>query len=219
VVLNWEGGRWAHKYDVYFGSGENNLSLIAANVITGTLGTDGSESYQVSGLQSGVYCWRIVGKTMANQTAAGLTWCFNSSNTAAPTPSPTPSMQLLLDATGPAADQLASLNSALFVRDPFPVVNAPDALNLGSDRNTRVIVFVSNLQLAQSEPATAVVVNLVDGNNQTYDVPAESVRVIDNAGFTQVIFRLPDNLSAGPCTVTLKAHGQISNSGTIRIRI
>lgn len=220
TMLNWEGGRWAHKYDVYFGPGENNLSLIAANVITGTLGTDGSESYPVSGLQSGFYCWRIVGKTMANQTAAGQTWCFNSSSTApAPTPSPTPPapMQLLLDATGPAVDQLASLNSALFVRDPFPVMNGADALNLGSDRNTRVIVFVRNLPLAQSEPATAVVVNLVDGNNQIYDVPAESVRVIDSAAFTQVIFRLPDNLAAGTCTVTLKAHGQNSNSGTIRI--
>src|SRR5215467_7935822 len=67
VLLNWEGGRWAHKYDVYLGPNENNLSLIAANVITGTLGTDGSESYQLSGFQNGVgYCWRIVGKTMAN---------------------------------------------------------------------------------------------------------------------------------------------------------
>src|SRR5215813_5915896 len=53
VLLNWEGGRWAHKYDVYFGSSENSLSLIAANVITGTLGTYGSESYQISGLASG----------------------------------------------------------------------------------------------------------------------------------------------------------------------
>jgi phosphatidylserine/phosphatidylglycerophosphate/cardiolipin synthase-like enzyme len=222
AILNWEGGRWAYKYDVYFGPGENNLNLIAANVITGTLGTDGSESYPVSGLQSGVYCWRIVGKTMANQAAAGPTWCFNSSSTSpGPTPSPTPpaTMQLLLDATGPSPDQLASLNSALFVRDPFPIVNAADALNLGSDRNTRVIIFVRNLPLTQSEPATAAVVNLVDSNNQTYDVPAESVRVIDNAGFAQVIFRLPDNLAAGSCIITLKAHGQTSNSGTIRIKI
>ena len=128
-------------------------------------------------------------------------------------------MQLLLDATGPAADQLASLNSALFVRDPFPVVNPGDALNLGSDRNTRVIVFVRNLPLSPSDPATAAVVNLVDSNNQTYDVPAESVRLINDGGFTQVIFRLPDNLAAGSCTVTLKAHGQTSNSGTIRIKI
>jgi len=59
VMLTWEGGRWAHKYDVYFGSNENNMSLIAADVITGTLGTTGAETYSVSGLENGfVYCWR-----------------------------------------------------------------------------------------------------------------------------------------------------------------
>lgn len=219
VLLNWEGGRWAHKYDVYFGPNENNLSLIAANVITGTLGPDGSESYQVSGLQVGVYCWRIVGKTMANQSTVGPTWCFNSSNTApAPAPVSSPTMQLLFDSTGPAVDQLVSLDSALLVRDPFPVVNDANALNLGSDRNTRVMVVVRNLPLSQSEPPTAVAVNLVDRTNQSYDVPAEGVRVVDNTDFTQVIFRLPNNLAAGVCTVILKAHGQTSNAGTIRIR-
>jgi len=219
VLLNWEGGRWAHKYDVYFGPGENNLALIAANVITGTLGTDGSESYQVSGLQKGVYCWRIVGKTMANQSAVGPVSCFTSSDTAlAPSPASTVSMQLLLDSTGPAVDQLASMDSALLVRDPFPVVNQANGLNLGSDRNTRVIVFVRNLPLSQSESPTAVSVILVDSNKQTYEPTAEGVRAIDNTDFTQVIFRLPDNLAPGACTVTLKAHGQTSNSGTIRIK-
>ena len=220
VLLNWEGGRWAHKYDVYLGPNENSLSLIGANVITGTLGTDGSESYQVSGLASGVYCWRIIGKTMANQSAVGPISCFTSSNTAPP-PAPVTSMtmQLLLDQAGPNVDQLASFDSTFFVKDPFPVVNEANALNLGSDRNTRVIVFVRNLPLVQSEPATAVVVSLIDSNKQSYDVPAESVHAVDNAGFTQVIFRLPDNLAPGACTVIIKTHGQTSNTGTIRIRI
>jgi phosphatidylserine/phosphatidylglycerophosphate/cardiolipin synthase-like enzyme len=220
VLLNWEGGRWAHKYDVYLGPNENSLSLIGANVITGTLGTDGSESYQVSGLASGVYCWRIVGKTMANQSAVGPISCFTSSNTAQP-PLPVTSMtmQLLLDPAGPNVDQLASFDSTFFVKDSFPIVNERNALNLGSDRNTRVIVFVRNLPLVQSEPATAVVVSLIDSNKQSYDVPAESVHAVDNAGFTQVIFRLPDNLAPGACTVIIKTHGQTSNTGTIRIRI
>ena len=219
VLLNWEGGRWAHKYDVYLGPNENNLSLIAANVITGTLGTDGSESYQVSGLANGVYCWRIVGKTMANQSAVGPTSCFTSSNT---TPPPAPitstTMQLLLDSTGPTVDQLATFDSTFFVKEPFPVVSEANALNLGIDRNTRVIVFVRNLPLAQSEPPTAVVVSLIDSNKQSYDVPAESVRAVDNTDFTQVIFRLPDNLAPGASTVTIKTHGQASNTGTMRIK-
>jgi uncharacterized protein (TIGR03437 family) len=59
-------------------------------------------------------------------------------------------------------------------------------------------------------------VNLVDANNQSFDVPAEDVRG-GNFAFTQVKFRLPDNLEAGTCMVTIKAHGQVSNTGTIRI--
>jgi len=221
VMLNWEGGRWAHKYDVYFGSSENNLSLLAPDVITGTLGSDGPESYLVSGLQNGGnYCWRIVSKTMANQTTGGPLWCFTAS-TSGPTPTPTPSgpMQLLLDSSGPAVNQAASLDSILFLRDPFPVMNGANVLTLGSDRNTRVILFVRNLQLAQNELASSVVVSLVDANHQDYEVPAENVRPVINTDFVQVIFRLPDTLAVGACTVTIKAHAQVSNTGSIRIRI
>jgi phosphatidylserine/phosphatidylglycerophosphate/cardiolipin synthase-like enzyme len=219
ATLTWEGGRWAHKYDIYVGPGANSLSLLAHDVITGTLGADGSESYRLSGLQSGAnYCWRIVGKTMANQTAGGPTWCFTTS-ASAPTATPTGPMQLLLDPSGPAVDQAASLDAIQFVRDPFPVVNGTDLLNLGSDRNTRVILFVRNLQLAQGEAASVVVISLVDGNHQNYDVPAETVRPVSNTDFVQVIFRLPNSLAVGTCTVTVKAHGQMSNAGTMRIRI
>jgi len=217
VMLTWEGGRWAHKYDVYFGTNEGNLALLAPDVITGTFGSDGSETYLVSGLQNGVtYYWRIVSKTMANQTAGGPAWRFTASGTA---PAPAAPMQLLLDSAGPAVDQVASLNSILLLRDPFPVVNGADLLNLGSDRNTRVIIFVRNLQLVQGETASSVVVNLVDANNQNYEVTAESVQPVSNADFVQVIFRLPDNLAAGTCTVRIKAHGLVSSTGSMRIRI
>jgi mitochondrial cardiolipin hydrolase len=218
VLLSWEGGRWAHKYDVYFGPNENNLSLLAADVITGTLGTEGSESYLVSGLQRNAsYCWRVTGKTMANVSATGPTWCFTTSSTSttlAPAASP---MQLLLDSAGPAVDQVASLDSMRLVRDPFPVVNGTDLFNVSTDRNTRVILFVGNLQLSPDEAPSSVIVNLVDTNNQSYDVPAEAVGPISNTGFVQVIFRLPTSLAAGKCVVTVKAHGQMSNSGSVRI--
>ena len=127
--------------------------------------------------------------------------------------------QLLLDTAGPAVDQVAALDSILFLRDPFPVVNGADLLNLGSDRNTRVIIFVTNLQLAPGDTPSAVVVNLIDSNNQTHDIPAEDVRSIPNSNFTQVIFRLADNLPAGTCIIKVRAHGQVSNAGTLRIRI
>jgi len=128
-------------------------------------------------------------------------------------------LQLLLDESGPGLNQAAALDSVLFIRDPFPVVNGADLLNLGADRNTRVILFVKNLQLTQGAPASSVVVNLIDSNNLTNDVAAEDVRLVPNFDFAQVIFRLPDNLAVGTCTITVKAPGKLSNSGTIRIRI
>jgi hypothetical protein len=97
-------------------------------------------------------------------------------------------------------------------------VNPGNFFTPTNDRNTRLIIFVANLQLVQGEPPSFVVVNLIDGNNQSYDVAAEDVRGVPNFDFTQVVFRLPDNLAAGTCTIKVKAHGQISNVGTIRIR-
>jgi hypothetical protein len=219
VLLKWEGGPWASKYDIFFGRNGSNLALIASDVITGSLGPSGSETYLVSGLQNGVgYCWRVVGKTMANQTADGPTWCFTASSAVpAAAPAAAGPMTLLLDSSGPAIDQIASLDSVRLVRDPFPVVS-PDFLNLLTDQNTGVIVFVQNLQLVAGETASAVTINLVDGNNQVFDVPAEIVRPVANTDFVQVMFRLPSNLGAGKCTVTLKAHGQLSNRGSIRIK-
>jgi hypothetical protein len=72
--------------------------------------------------------------------------------------------------------------------------------------------------LAGNETAADVVINLVDSNSQSYNIPAEDVRLVPDFAFTQVIFRLPDNLPAGTCTLKVNAHGQFSNTGTIRIR-
>jgi streptogramin lyase len=142
--------------------------------------------------------------------------------TPVPTPTPTPTpppgpIELLLDSSGPAVDQVAALDSILFVRDPFPIVNPANLLNAGSDQHTRVIVFVRNLQLAPGEPASEVVINLVDANNQTFDVTAEHVRPVTNQDFAQVAFRLP-NLAAGACKITVKAHAMTTNSGSFRIK-
>lgn len=123
----------------------------------------------------------------------------------------------MLDQSGPTLTQAAALDSVSFLRDPFPVINASDLFNLGTDRNTRVIVFVANLQVAQS-PSTEVLITLVDANNQIFDLTAEDVRYVGNLQITQVTFRLPDALSLGVCTVRIKTPLQTSNQGTIRIR-
>ena len=128
-----------------------------------------------------------------------------------------PTLILILDELGPNPNQAAALDSLLFLRDPFPIDRLATWYNFGPDLNTRVMLFVANLQLNQGESSSAVVVNLIDSNNQSYDVPAEDVRPERVTGFAQVTFRLPDTLFFGDCTVQVKAHGQVSNSGIIRI--
>jgi hypothetical protein len=133
-----------------------------------------------------------------------------------PTQRPSP-LRLMMDETAMAANQAAAFDSTLFLKDPFPVVNAANLLNQAADKNTRVTVFVNNLELAYGSPPSSIVVNLVGSNNQTYELPAEGVRLVPASSFTQVIFRLPDTLAPGIATIKVKAYGQESNSGTIRI--
>lgn len=128
-------------------------------------------------------------------------------------------LQLMLDESGPGVNQATAFDSSLLLKDPFPVVNEANLLNQGSDKNTRVTLFVNNLQLGEGETASAVKVHLLGSNNQSYEIAAEQVRLVPAATFTQVTFRLPDNLAPGTCTVKVRAHGEESNSGTIRIKI
>jgi len=126
-------------------------------------------------------------------------------------------LQLVHEELGPDPIQAAALDSMLFLRDPFPVVNPLNLLNPGPDRNTRVHLFVRNLQLGQGETAASVVVRLVDSNNQSYDIPAEAVLPVQATDLTQVTFRLPNGLPVGKCVVEVRAQGRSSNSGTFRI--
>jgi len=63
-----------------------------------------------------------------------------------------------------------------------------------------------------------VVVNLVDSNNQSYDIAAENVWFYSDVQFSHISFRLPGTLAPGACTIQIKVHGQISNSGFIHIK-
>lgn len=129
-----------------------------------------------------------------------------------------PPPQLMLDDSGPGAQQAAALDATLFFRDPFPVVNPLNLLNQGPDKNTRVVLLVADLQLLQGESASSVIVNLTASNNEAHNVPAEDVRPVISSNYAQVVFRLPDALAPGTCTIKVKARGQESNLGTIRIK-
>jgi hypothetical protein len=112
---------------------------------------------------------------------------------------------------------LAALDSVLHTRDPLPIINGANVLNAGPDKNTRVVVFVTNLQLAAGDLPSSVVVNVVDSSGIGHDVLAEDVRPVPGVPLTQVIFRLPDNLAVGAATLRLRAQTRLSTAATVRI--
>jgi PLD-like domain/IPT/TIG domain len=89
VTLTWEGGMWAHKYDVYLGTNPGSLALVASDVVTGNIENGVNETHTVPVAAGTTYYWRIVGKTMADRTATGPTWSFTTSGAAAPAPAVT----------------------------------------------------------------------------------------------------------------------------------
>ncbi|HEX3249193.1 MAG TPA: Calx-beta domain-containing protein, partial [Pyrinomonadaceae bacterium] len=122
---------------------------------------------------------------------------------------------MLLEESGPSANQAVAIDAVLGIRDPFRWL-MPDWYS-SVPQNTRVMLFAQNLQLNPNEVSSAVIVRLTASNNQTFDIPAEDVRALRESEFTQVVFRLPTSLPAGNCTVVIRAHSRTSNSGTIRI--
>ena len=124
-------------------------------------------------------------------------------------------IELMLDQSGPAVDQASAIDSILHLRDPFRVINSANVLNPSSDRNTRVVIFVRNLP---NVPASSVVVNLIDNNNNPQDITAQDVRAVPNQDFTQITFRLPTGLPAGTCRIKVVSQGLFSNTATFRIQ-
>jgi uncharacterized repeat protein (TIGR01451 family) len=150
------------------------------------------------------------GAFLGSPNTATLT-IFNNDNISVLPP------QLVLEESGPAPNQAVALDSFILLRDPFPVQSIEPWFNLEPDKNTRVIIFSPDLRLNPGELPSSVVINLIDANNQSFDIPAEDVRLVSNADLAQITFRLPDSLASGTCTVRIKAHTLISSPGTFRI--
>jgi phosphatidylserine/phosphatidylglycerophosphate/cardiolipin synthase-like enzyme/regulation of enolase protein 1 (concanavalin A-like superfamily) len=87
VTLTWNGGLWAHVYDIYLGTSPTPPRL-ASNVALGpSESSSDTIKYTVSGLQAGTtYYWRIVSKTMAGVSRNGQVWSFHTGGSA-PAPS------------------------------------------------------------------------------------------------------------------------------------
>jgi phosphatidylserine/phosphatidylglycerophosphate/cardiolipin synthase-like enzyme len=107
VNLVWDGGPWAHVYDIYFGTSPTP-PLFAPNQTLGpddpTKGAPQYQSFTLPTLSPGTtYYWQIVSKTMANQTKAGPVFSFTTAGTPPPPP-PGATTVVMWTANVPAAN-------------------------------------------------------------------------------------------------------------------
>lgn len=83
LKLVWNGGPWAHNYDIYFGT-TSPPPLLAANQNLGPNDPTAPslQKFALPTLLPGTtYYWQIVAKTMADQAKAGSIWSFTTAGT------------------------------------------------------------------------------------------------------------------------------------------
>ena len=153
IQLRWEGGRWAHKYDIYFGTTPNPPLLVAdastdqsgagpgqPRLDTGSVDDHVLERFTlpITLNPATTYFWRIVGKTMANVSAGGQTWSFTTAGSEAPPATPTG-----LNASAVAANRIDLAWNDTATETGFRVERSlngstgwTEIANLGANQNT-----------------------------------------------------------------------------------
>lgn len=206
VNLTTAGSRYDTVLSVYTGSSVSSLTL--AGPQSDDTGNDRTSNLNFNATAGVTYRIAVDGYDNNSGGDFGpLTLNWTAANCAV-----APSPQIMLEESGPVADQAAVFDSILWVRDPFLIVNPGNLLNPAADPNTRVVIFVTNLS-----PDVATVVNLVDSNGGPHDITPSDVHGFTNFDFTQVTFRLPSGLPAGRCSIKVISQGLTSNTATFRI--
>ena len=128
---------------------------------------------------------------------------------------PTPPPPVI--ATDTNTDLAIALESPTMVRDPFSLTSP---WNLSGDGRTRVMFFVTNLDLAPNENTSAVVAQAQDGASNAFPLTVEFAGKVPGFDWlTQIVVRLPDNLPSGQAIfLSVTFHGQTSNKARIQMR-
>ncbi len=119
-------------------------------------------------------------------------------------------------ATETGSDIAVALDSPTMLRDPFAIVNP---FNLTPDHQTRLSLFVENLDLLAGETAEAVTARAEDSNVVVYPLAVEFVGKTPGLDqFTQVIVRLHPGMPANQSfLVSVTLRGQTSNKARVRM--
>jgi len=202
------GSRYDTVLAIYTGSSFGSFSVVGRSDDVDS--TNRTSKVTVAATAGTIY--RIAVDGYNNDSSGGdfgpLTLNWTALTTCSVTGAPP---QILIEESGPVADQAAIYDSLVHTRDPFPVNNAQPFFLPLADQNTRVVIFVSNLT---SAPTT---VNLLDSNNNSFDVTPQDVHEFTDFPFSQVTFRLPSGLASGTCRVKVLSQSLVSNTATFRI--
>jgi hypothetical protein len=160
MTLRWEGGPWAHKYDIYFGT-TPNPPLIAADQVIGRVDNGVPETFTLPPLAAGTtYFWRIVGKTMANQMTSGATFKF----TTAGTPAPAPTVTSISPNSGPTAGGTSvTITGTGFFSGATVSIGGSPAMNVAVINSSSLTATTT----AHAAGASDVVVRNADGQSGT----------------------------------------------------
>ena len=226
ITLEWEGGPWAHKYDIFFGT-SSNPPLLVSNattsqsgaqpgdplLLTGSVDDGVKETYKLqTTLQPGTtYFWREVSRTMANQTANGPVWSFTTAGAQTTPPPPPPPVLLTDSATGRAM----VVQSPLLTREPFAI----SSFNLATDQRTRVMLFAANVDPAT--PTTSVIVTAVSAEGVHYQLPIEYLGAMPGtqSAIVSIVVRLPEDATLhGDLTLSITVGSSHSNNVVFAVR-
>lgn len=78
VTLQWYGGPWGQKYDIYLGTSSTPPRIVANDQLGPSKTSTTYQRYTLSLASGTTYYWYIVSKTMANKTAKGPVWSFTT---------------------------------------------------------------------------------------------------------------------------------------------
>lgn len=114
-------------------------------------------------------------------------------------------------------NHVIALDSVTQVRDPFPLATVR---NFSADQHTRVSLFVWRLGLLPGDTVGNITVKADDGQGTIYTLTVEAMALVTGPDdVTQLIVRLPDNVTGAPRNlgVTVLVHGPVSNKAFISI--
>jgi hypothetical protein len=114
----------------------------------------------------------------------------------------------------PNTDSAIALDSAILMRDPFPLTNL---FNFSSDHRTRLMLFGMNLNLL---PGDTMIARAEDAGMNEFPLTVEFVGKVPGFDWlTQVNVRLPDNTPTNQTLfVSVSLRGKTTNKVRIRIR-